>query len=1554
MPEEKYLPDLKKFKNIPGTTDVRSSEYFNYDPSRHDKQILQEDLGRLNEIRFENQSTLDRLGVASANLIPNIVLGIGETAGYLFDLEDWYNTLTGTGGEYGNALTQAMQKYKDPFGPVYTSGETDITSAAWWISNGFGMVESAAEFGLTGFGIGSLTGKAAMGLAKTLGGGSQVLRAGSQLVTARALAYTESAMSGTEVYRSSYQDRYNFKLAELLESGLSEEEAKIEADRVARIGAGEDAATTVSLGTNILTFLNIPQLSPIFRSINKNRSIHNALKAERGEALEDVLNRIKLIDPNKQLRNETIKARLKDSGLEAVEEIVNVISEEVGLNQGREATGQDTKSLAEIMSSKDTWAAAFWGAVGGTMQNVILNKMPKWVDNPDGTKTRTNIGKYNNEQYQKVYEEQIEALKTRLTDFITAKDDLVKYAESGNTVEYQKAVDRIFNYNTFNSIVKGVEEQLIGEYERIARLSKEEAEIEGFTEDYKQKAITKIQDIKAHTKEWNKTLDKYSDDTLETAGYPENIFSRYLNIYNTKQNINEREKSLQEFQAEVNESFRLKGTSLSIKGINEVISSIEAINNDILQSEIDLDNLNNIKQFDTRTQKRLSAQLINKYGSLDTAKKAIENSIKDLNQRIKEAEAIFKIERENFKLFKDPEGKLTEKQLDEQFNSVVLENSLLINQLTDFKNDIAKQKALLKQQEDSYAELTGRDGLSKFRELIEANSKEVENQVRNIEEKQAQETKKEAAKEIVNKPTIQPVELPSEESTTSLEDFGFEELKKESASEVLNESDEGPYAGEGIDTIDEQNKGLQKTLDGNEDGVVKDQTGKGILFDDRLQIAYDKLAYASTREYVENSEGFVVGRTSNELNPDTEPRLLTPEFKAGTQVKVKFLESKDFKPYKATRVIEFYDFVDGKLTKRSLNNSIGELITFDMLDNSIATKPIGVYDSNNNLIATLHDTSYIREQRVVDSQNNLEENAKNLLQLRKKITNDFQTVTINSKTNGFLAKVKDFIPLNTFKFKLNLGIATSNMDLKTDRSTIKPVINKNLVKGQVYLISETPNGTQIAIPLKSKQLKDSPEIQTKLTNVLKDFVDGKLSYDQLQKEFSKYINSSIISEVLIETQVGNKKEEFFEKAKEGKNDKYYIDYDNRNTLGIAFGKSGSKKYFINQKSKQVLNEAEYNDLISKFNEFLGNVYFNVNFDNIKEESTKDYLETNIAIYELPNGYTVFDNPVIGIETNTLSKKNIEVKEEVVEKPVDDTEAKKADIERRKRLANAVIDYVWDRLAKQGITNADPIIGTRDTIENVDSDKFWSNVIPQDLQRLKDFYVQEKQKQLESYKKYKGEFDPTSGTFTSDDTSFYDNKIKDVDAEIIALEQSTTQSEIDAAKAEIERRRQEELNKGKALIKEFGNVAQPNGNVEQKLKEIGGFIKNTLGWNITYINASKENNRLELTIDGQQVNLPEGANIRVQAGNLAYAGFNLEDIINAKYDAELAALESQETIKELPKVTKPKTFKSSNPFVNKVVDKKDVTSKDTDTQKDLLPLQNTINNLVTKDKIDKIC
>lgn len=111
---------------------------------------------------------------------------------------------------------------------------------------------------------------------------------------------------------------------------------------------------------------------------------------------------------------------------------------------------------------------------------------------------------------------------------------------------------------------------------------------------------------------------------------------------------------------------------------------------------------------------------------------------------------------------------------------------------------------------------------------------------------------------------------------------------------------------------------------------------------------------------------------------------------------------------------------------------------------------------------------------------------------------------------------------------------------------------------------------------------------------------------------------------------------------------------------------------------------------------------------------------------------------------------------------------KGDIERRRRrikIGQEIIHTVWERLAKQGISNADSIIGTRNTIDNVDFDKFWRSVTKEDLENLKKSYQEQRQKQIDEFEKFKGSFNPSTGNFTSNDTSFLDNKIKDVDAEL---------------------------------------------------------------------------------------------------------------------------------------------------------------------------------------------
>ena len=81
-----------------------------------------------------------------------------------------------------------------------------------------------------------------------------------------------------------------------------------------------------------------------------------------------------------------------------------------------------------------------------------------------------------------------------------------------------------------------------------------------------------------------------------------------------------------------------------------------------------------------------------------------------------------------------------------------------------------------------------------------------------------------------------------------------------------------------------------------------------------------------------------------------------------------------------------------------------------------------------------------------------------------------------------------------------------------------------------------------------------------------------------------------------------------------------------------------------------------------------------------------------------------------------------------------------------------------------LDNANNLIGVRETINNVDADKFWSNVTREDLDTLLAKYEDMKQEQLDDFvnngsEEYK--FIAEKGTFASSDTSFFDNKIKEI-------------------------------------------------------------------------------------------------------------------------------------------------------------------------------------------------
>jgi hypothetical protein len=125
-------------------------------------------------------------------------------------------------------------------------------------------------------------------------------------------------------------------------------------------------------------------------------------------------------------------------------------------------------------------------------------------------------------------------------------------------------------------------------------------------------------------------------------------------------------------------------------------------------------------------------------------------------------------------------------------------------------------------------------------------------------------------------------------------------------------------------------------------------------------------------------------------------------------------------------------------------------------------------------------------------------------------------------------------------------------------------------------------------------------------------------------------------------------------------------------------------------------------------------------------------------------------------------------EELFKKWKEGSESVIDNMDLKNKYSQEIIDYVWKRLAKEGISNADDVIGTRDSIKNEDFEKFWNSVKNEDIQNLMSAYKNNKAKQLENFETYKGkyqegDFVPELGEMLSRDTSWWDDKISDLNS-----------------------------------------------------------------------------------------------------------------------------------------------------------------------------------------------
>lgn len=327
----------------------------------------------LEKIRASRQSTSEQIWNRSKTFIPNVILGLTESIGYLGEGVNYLaqasiGNLKASEMDFSNKLVEFSKAGKDALregNPVYRENNDvlGVNDMAWWVQNGFDLTESIAQFIALGSGVarGTKIGLEALNLG-TLGKfGRAVETIALNYTPAVALAYTEGAMSGSEVFNKSYQagmEQLDKKYKDA-DGNITDKEAyRVGQERV-KSEAGLAAAKTVSINTIVNTGLNISSVSPFTKGFQRTRGALESLNAAEKASW----------------KNSIMEAFGVEAPQESLEELINVFAENAGLNQAMSNFGlEDRKSLSklfgEALTSDEGILSMILGAVGGIGQTL--------------------------------------------------------------------------------------------------------------------------------------------------------------------------------------------------------------------------------------------------------------------------------------------------------------------------------------------------------------------------------------------------------------------------------------------------------------------------------------------------------------------------------------------------------------------------------------------------------------------------------------------------------------------------------------------------------------------------------------------------------------------------------------------------------------------------------------------------------------------------------------------------------------------------------------------------------------------------------------------------------------------------------------------------------------------------------------------------------------------------------------------------------------------------------------------------------------------------------
>ena len=626
-------------------------------------------------IRGQNQSVMEKLGIRAASLVPNMVAGLIDIAGYTGSLvSEW-----GDNRDYDNAFTQAAealrQGTRDVIGETYartdqqTLGST-LADPTWWIDNAFQLVEFAAPMAIGGAGAGSFMNALTRGAAEALqlgATGTRIAGATGQALSAGFVAYSEAAQSGNQVFKDVYSNQFT----KLLADGEDPEVARDKATHL----AAQSAASTVQLATALSTMLNLHAVAPYFKRAEDTAAdiLGKEMTPVPGEGTSAWASRIKALNPANYplIRSEGIGNKLIAAGLEGAEEVVQNVAQTTGTEMGKEGkTAGLLEQFSQIqnyldrVSGKDNILSFGLGALGGGLieyisQNVIPSKLVNKVST-DGTPLQQvkdgelQFDAQGNPVYQKAlvtprtadkwYAQQSftnmrDALAQDISNFGDLQTEYLDAVKNGKQVEADKLRTEMFNTAQLYAVKTGMTEPWKSTFQNIADLSQEEAIQRGYAADekddaYKKKATEAISDLNSYSREYEKLLDKFGAQYESNTGAKQVVdmmFARKVDLMSWKRVLDEHEQKLQEKEREAEELANMKDPGT----YNELVSQLQKQyqSAQVVRERFQID-LKALEKAANTGDEKILARLIKKYRAVGVNDNDTAGAIRDLTRKI--------------------------------------------------------------------------------------------------------------------------------------------------------------------------------------------------------------------------------------------------------------------------------------------------------------------------------------------------------------------------------------------------------------------------------------------------------------------------------------------------------------------------------------------------------------------------------------------------------------------------------------------------------------------------------------------------------------------------------------------------------------------------------------------------------------------------------------------------------------------------------------------------------------------------------------------------------